>query len=431
MDKPNLEWAIRTLRQPAGPAREYANPEAIEEHQEDFIRAFHSSLKELHAEAIRTILVMETMLRKTPPDPSAATVNDYIQIWRRVNDTIVWIILSGQRHVIKTLCHFKRRGPLANHGLSAVAHAMDELNANPYGIAICTDATSCVDIGDIVHVDKMVGRTSLIEVKSGHVNEQIISSEMFGINDFIARYGQHGAEQVARYARQRKRMLQTLGVLNQDEGIDVLSGQPIRLVDCQVPDEDYDTELRDLLAEARSKEDVLGSVDGCLWIYATRNTGQSRESIRKRFRDKVLAMAQGPISDWLRKDLSSPAAEPTFSLQDTLYYPFAIPIFLRGIEDDDTLDIIGGRSLVLMMFDWGRFQKLVRHTGAELRWSSSKAGRRAKSTSRYLRPLIIRGLVPQIYSENQSFDVGAPQFFRILYDGLRPSCWARQLSELP
>lgn len=252
MNKPSIEWAIRTLRQPAGSDARFATLEAIEQNRDDFIRTFHDSLKELQATAITTILLMDRELKiRSQSSESIEAARLYRQIWRRVNDTIAWTLLGHRRYVVKRLCHFRKRDPLLNQGIRSVTKYLDELNSNPYGVALLTDATSFIDIGDILYSDQRSGQTSIIEVKSGKLSESFLSKAP-NLNETVAQLDKHDAKQLARFARQAQRMLRTVELLNTDKGIDPLSGQPMRLLDCAVPDQDYDEELQGLLAGATS-----------------------------------------------------------------------------------------------------------------------------------------------------------------------------------
>lgn len=72
-----------------------------------------------------------------------------LAIWRRINDAIVWVLLGYKDHVIRTVCHRKGRPQLASANPDAIRTLFNNLNSDPMTIAIWSDATTCVDLGDI------------------------------------------------------------------------------------------------------------------------------------------------------------------------------------------------------------------------------------------------------------------------------------------
>jgi hypothetical protein len=127
--------------------------ELIAQNYDTFQAICHAVWKEIHIHSIDAIVTMESLLfperRKLMPPAMLFYFERCIQIWRRLNDALIWVLLGSQDHVIRTVCHRKERPQLASANPGPMRKLLENLNADPKSIAIWTDATTCVDVGDI------------------------------------------------------------------------------------------------------------------------------------------------------------------------------------------------------------------------------------------------------------------------------------------
>jgi hypothetical protein len=173
-----IEEAARELRKPAGDSVMFSSPESILRHHSEFVLHCHATWKKWHNEAIRQLLFHEGFLRREKTHPIGRGTREFGEynraVWRRVNDAIVWSLVGGQRHRVKRLCLYRKRGDLSDSNPDSATAAVAEINARPMSFALWNDTTSCVDIGDLTVIDNGLSLVPrFIELKEGTVNEAI------------------------------------------------------------------------------------------------------------------------------------------------------------------------------------------------------------------------------------------------------------------
>jgi len=190
---------IRTLRQPAGDDPRFDTPESIRDHPVDFIAAVHSSWKHIHNRSLDELLKIDTILRspeiRTYPPDLSSFLRYSMALWRRVNDALVWTVLGHEDHHIRRLCHRKDRPSLLHANPRALRRLLDDINRDPMTFALWTDATSCVDVGDVISrrfARGLLTSLDILEVKEGHVNGRIMDL-MRSSDDLESRVQQIGA----------------------------------------------------------------------------------------------------------------------------------------------------------------------------------------------------------------------------------------------
>lgn len=78
--------------------------------------------------------------------------DEAIPIWRRANDSIAWVMLGMDRNKVRRLCFRNPRAKLRDQNPAFVSEVLDKLNSVPMNLAIWTDATSCIDVGDCLFI---------------------------------------------------------------------------------------------------------------------------------------------------------------------------------------------------------------------------------------------------------------------------------------
>jgi len=411
----------------------FASGEAILRNHAEFVLRCHATWKKWHEEAVHQLLFHEGFLRrdKTHPVPGAKGFGEYNRaVWRRVNDTIVWSLLGAQRHRVKRLCLYRRRGDLSESNPDSAMAAVAEINAHPMSIALWNDATSCVDIGDLTVIDdglRPVPR--FIELKEGTVNEAICAvllkdegSRDAAINEFKNRLGKNAAQQLNRVLRQKRIADQALDLLIHEKGIDPLSGHEIHVEETAVEPTRYDESLADLLQTALvESKAIIECVDGCLWIFANADPNLERERAAERFAQllaerlpglSVPRLGQHPRWDRNRiRDLSA-----------GVHYPMAMPLFLRKLPTSHIASLTYGRLMgnVLMYLDWNAFGQLIEKAGGVFAWGSKKDAGRARAMNPHVRPPLVSGRLPQIHVDGAVGSITDPNIIEMFFDGVTP-----------
>lgn len=430
-----LYAALKMLRKPAGDDVRFSSFASIAKNRDDFIKKTHESYKKLHEIAIGAIIDFDSHIKRAKDSKFSKDTTEYLYfnrlIWRRFNDSLVWILLHYQRHILKRLCFYRERGFLVYQNPISTFKTLTEINTDPYSLAILNDATTCIDIGDILQTNLKTGKIEFIELKEGKVNSTLIDSLDCdrALYFFVQKYGEKGKEQLSRLIRQEKRSLNAAKVIRDDKGIDHITGENMFLVESKTPDAIYDQELSEIIENARKEGEAIGLIDGCLWIYAIFNKNLSNDDIIKNFSQAVFNQ-DSKIKDWLAEDLNKNYLYPVDSIMSGFHYPVSVPLFLRNIEDENIVDLIFGDLKILFFLDWINFSDLIKNAGGEFSWSSKKKGRQEKSKSEEKRCLVIGERIPIISKGEVKTFIGCPTMVRIIFDSIRPSVIAAQEVEM-
>lgn len=441
MLKAKIAEVTRELRTPAGGSPSFADRHAIAQSRQDFVIECHKTWKRLHDEAIQQIQFHDGFARREkqhPIGPAVMELADYQRaMWRRVNDAIVWSLLGLDRYRVKRLCLYKPRTYLDDNNARSALQTLRALNANPLSIAIWNDATSCVDIGDITYIQNgMNALPQFLELKEGAVNSAIVQLLESDVDErparleaFEAQYGKKGLKQYERVVRQSVRNDQAIEVIRNEKGVDPITGENITIWTSDVKPDSYDTSLNQLVREAlETRGAVEVTIDGCLLVYANADRSLKPYEVRSRF--ESLVKQRFPVFGEATRGASE--KDRLVCLNDGFAVPMAKPLYLRGIDSDPVAEVTFGDLTfrVFLYLDWDGFASLVRDEGGQFSWSSEKQARRAKTVRRELRPILVRGRVPQIEYAGARVSISDPTLVELFFDGAAPRTIIRRTLEL-
>ncbi len=439
-----LKEIIDTLRNPAG---ERFNQETPPINREEFIEAFHAGIKNLHYSLIEEIIVFEKIKEKLKEDKareprnrdilsSLKTINEMLMVWRRANDAIAWIIVGFDKNTIKRLSYDNPRSYLKDQNPRHVMEVLTSINESPMNLAIWNDATSCIDVGDITLLDKKENTLTFIELKEGKVNEAIQNVKQTGCERaayyLFEQYGKKAIEQLKRSVKQEIKYAQSLHLLKDNKGIDPILQRELAILELAVPDEDYFPELDDLINEARVRDHSIRLIDDCIWAFAALKSKYSKREMIDMFSNTVMLNEGTELKEWLKtfgckanENIISPVANiwMGMELKDTL------PIFLYDLSTTNVHDLIFGQITVLSFIAWHKFAPLIKKHGMDFEWSSKKEGRREKANLTSSNVFCITDKIPTIIKDGDRLFIGPGYVKRMLFDGIRPSCIAKQSLE--
>lgn len=443
MIQDELLEVVRMLRQPAGTDPRFASLEEISVHRTDFLSATHATWKGIHGRALDEILKIEAVLasskaKRLPPGFSWF-LRYNVALWRRINDSLVWSLLGQRDHYIRRLCHRKPRPSLSHANPSTIRRFLDELNSDPLTFALWSDATSCIDVGDVISQSFSGGLSGIFEVKEGKVNERILDlmtssgdleAKVQQIASFAGECGEKGIKQLERVVRQAERAHQVLNILETDEGFDPYRGEHIKVLETEVALESYD----DVLAEVIERSDegpVLQCIDDCLWVYVDRDPAKNSKDRVRAFSEALFAQSSA-IRRWTADWHSSDFLVGVVPLDGNLVVPEAMPIMLRALRPEVIRDVLLGglEDRVLLYLDWLGYGHLIECLGAQFTWSSPKVGRSASSRPYAQQTMTVGERVPRIELPDGRFINGQSKIYRTLFEGVRPSGIARQYVEV-
>ena len=362
-----------------------------------------------------------------------------VQIWRRLNDSLIWVLLGFQDHIIRTVCHRKDRPQLASANPDAIRRLLMQLNADPLTIAIWSDATTCVDLGDIFCMAPPDKPNGFLEVKEGAMNDKIfellkvkgspehITAE---IEAFVDENGPKAFKQLERVVRQGTRYNQVMDIVEKERGFDPRREAEVIIGESHVALESYDFELQAAI-EAAAEKPVLRCIDQCLWVYVDGNEEKSPQQKIEEFRTGIQAAAPEALP-WIDQQFEGKLPFEAIPLEANIDVPESVPLFLRPLNARTIRDVLLGQLIhsVFLFLDWKELTVIVRKRGAELVWSSFKEGRRQTAKPFAQGVLTVGGRVPRIRLENGSYIDGFSKLYRIYYDGITPSSIVAQYVEV-
>jgi len=434
----------KKLRLPAGNSKMFSTKENILKNYDKFIINVHNTWKDIHYQALEEIINTDIFLNSkyyTNLNKKIIWKMDYFrQVWRRVNDAIIWGIF-GKRYIIKRLCLYRKRPPLIGGNIKSEIEVLDKLNSDPHNIAVLNDATFCVDIGDIILSNRKKNILQPIEIKEGKVNEiifDLLTSDAKNIElegeyeHFPNTYGEKGAKQIERFHRQIKRSDQMINLIKNEEGIDPYTSEKMKIKESSAKDEFYDDQLEQLLEKSKETGEGVTLVDNCLWIYASYNNKFRLFEHKKRFLELIEKSKPEDI-DYIRSIFNKTEEGRIIPLYDWVNRHVCLPIFYRKLSENNISELIAGKLLnnVLMYFNWSKFGDLFTKHKGKFRWSSKKEGRREKSVTFSKRTcLVIDDRIPKIYYEKGDCSLTGANLIQILFDGIKPSSIAARISEI-
>jgi hypothetical protein len=381
-----IEEAAKELGKPAGDSEMFSSPEAVFRHHSEFVLRCHATWKKWHREGVRQLLFHEGFLRREATHPIGRGTREFGEynraVWRRVNDAIVWSLFGGQRHRVKRLCMYRKRGDLSDSNPDSAMAAVAEINARPMSFALWNDTTSCVDIGDLTVIDNgLMPVPRFIELKEGTVNEAIGTILMAdgdareaAIKTFKEQFGKKGTAQLDRVLRQKQIGDQALALLVNEKGIDPLSGFEISVIETAVAPQTYDKTLATMLEIALAEGKwVAECIDGCLWVFvnADRKLGLHKgiERFDKLLHDRIPGHSVPRSREHPRWD-----RDRIRSLSASVHHPMARPLYLRQLQPSQIASVTYGvlRDNVLLYLDWSGFGRLIQKAGGQFKWGSKK-----------------------------------------------------------
>ena len=437
-----LPVIIRALRQPAGDDPRFQSTELIRQNRAEFLKRVHATWKQIHRRSLEEILQIEAILtpdhRKHLPKDFVWFLDRTALLWRRVNDALVWLLVGQQDHVIRTICHRKDRVRLSEANAGPMLKFLESVNADPQTIVIWSDATTCVDVGDIVCKSFSGRLNGFIEVKEGVINEKILDlmatkgtpEEITSrIADFAEQYGPKAVKQLDRVVRQQQRHGQVTDILNHDRGFHPHRQAEVTILESTVPVESYDHELQQII-DSPADAVALQCIDRCLWVYADRNQSKPIDEKFTHFQ-QALSLACPASMQWLRQHLGDAEPFVAVPVEENLFCPEAIPLFLRPLQPETIRDLLIGKLMhsVFLFFDWYVFGQMIAELGAQLTWSTAKEGRRTKAQPEPQRRATFGGRIARIQLPDGHFVEGLSKIYRILFDGITPSTIAAQYVE--
>jgi hypothetical protein len=259
--------------------------------------------------------------------------------------------------------------------------------------ALASDLTTFIHVCDVVRYDVRgsTPRVSLIELKSGQVNELLLDSlkdleptlESLQKLRTDPRIDDKHRKQALRMMRQEIRMTEVAKIMSTDRGVDPQLGMEIRLLGPEIALEEYDQFLKELCDEGREIGFSAGTVQDCLHL-AVGFAEDHEEAVRRA--SKALAFTVGAA--WRGAvGVKLQAAQEVSRLLEAHQAIKLIDLFGNNLRSLGTRpftlwwiglehmkSLVSGQLVILACFDLAAFLCLGRTLGFDVRLSSRSDG---------------------------------------------------------
>jgi hypothetical protein len=253
------------------PPSDVESPFADERHRRRFIAACHRAFEKAQDGIV-------SLLEESQGEADVDDRERTELIIRKIADGIAVQMLQHQTHIMRRFCIHPRAPGIDIKTVKTALQEANRLNAESrQTFALLADLTTFIHVADILRVDmRQAAKVSLIELKSGKVNE-ILLSALEGYKpepDALKRIASDPAiqdsykKQAVRMMNQKIRMHRAEEFLEKDEGIDPKLGVPIQLSGPTIVTRHFDSFIGQLCETARGTGLGAGSVDWCVHIGA-------------------------------------------------------------------------------------------------------------------------------------------------------------------
>lgn len=327
-------------------------------------------------------------------------------------DGIAWQMLGGQIHLARRF-HIQDKSSkfLDSSNLPHALAVADELNKNPNDFALISDLTSFIQIGDLLVRHGKI--TEIMELKEGKVNDLIrdfldsIEKDGKEITEenLKEKFDKNTVKQIKRVLRQQERATRAVDIMNNDKGIDPVTGQNIFVRTPSIKTEFYHEELGKLYEDLQTKIWAYTVVDTCVHIGM--------------YRDEGLAMAPFTIPHILKQQTENFIVVDWLSITENL----SEPIFAKPFPPEFIVDILTGKVKIIIGINVDALIETFNVFGLDTRWLTEKETARLKQVSVREGMIVVnnKGIIITLPGGAQEATLYGGTFSKIIYDSIKPS----------
>ena len=338
-----------------------------------------------------------------------AVIDSRIRRIQYVFNTIPWTIFGMQDYVVRRFYRGESQNNISRKSLGELYEVSDEFNRRESDVAIMCDLTTFMHVGDLLIVGTVDGkdRISLAEVKQGKKNSEMLnilrSYDESGCDRFLHHatrdFDESDRKQFIRILNQKAAMAQVQETLETDKGVDLSTGQPIRLSGdgkyvpstyCEKINEAYETLNQD-------QEWAIGDVDGCLFFGM--------------YKGKMLPAGRFMFDSWM--DISE-IKGPIVSYASSFYTDTARPILTQPISGDLIDDLLTGKIVIYICVDFSKLVHECSKVGVPARLASKKDS--AKMYAKSQQGVMYDGQMITVGSDDGAMFLGGGAFHRMVYN---------------
>jgi hypothetical protein len=333
-------------------------------------------------------------------------------LFRGIADSIAWQLLGMQLCYARRLYKGHPQPDLRHSNFDSVVLAAEHLNNNnPGSMALISDLTSFIQVGDLLLMGP-TGNLTIGEVKEGKKNHDILKFMDFYLQHgcersffyFAQQEGPDSVKQLGRMLRQAERMGHVKEVINKGISVDPDTNSKVIIPENYVYLDSWNDELNYVIAESERKGWAISVIDECLFLGC-----YSEESMRK--------VGHMVFNSWF-DNCGGTHSCPRSRLVDCMLYPLVEPIFNINIPTQSKFDILFGRKQVCMAINVESLLEQCTEAGLQVRYATNKEASRLDNKDAH--PYRHNGKAIFIGNGKTEMGVADGIFLRIMFHRQRP-----------
>ncbi|HIF9291755.1 TPA: hypothetical protein ACX6Q0_003811, partial [Photobacterium damselae] len=298
--------------------------------------------------------------------------------YRGIADAIGWQLFKNELGYVKQFFMAQQPPTLREANIESVLSVVQQCHEqDPDSIALISDLTTFIQVGDIYHVKKD-GSTKIYEVKEGKTNKQILDI-LKGIPTLIAdsdvpnQFADKPVnfqKQVQRIIRQKQRMKSLRETLLNDEGVDTSTGLSVKILDLPAEIGTWYSSIVDLSKQCELRGYAIDVIQDCLYIGCY-ETGRYK------------VPGQLAFEGWFAGIGATPDC-PRTSLVNCMMDPLGLPIYNLPIPDELKFDLLFGRKHISLGIHMQKLIEICIDIGLSIRLADKKETARIKQKNKYI-----------------------------------------------
>ena len=267
-----------------------------------------------------------------------------IRVLRRTADALIWGMLNNEHSSVRRLPISRDTDNLSRDSIIDSLIAADELNKDPHRLAVVSDMSTFVHVGDLVTFSLQHG-FQLVEVKSGTKNMELYEAAEFAFThgcpkfekQFLDNMSPNDIQQFKRIKNQMIRAGNALEAIHTGEGYDNLMKTPVSIEERNYRPKFFNMNIVKLAEEVKAgKKWAIDIIDECVYI------GVYPES----------DLGFIGFNTWI--DGTEFKGRVT-NINDSFFDPLSRPFLNLNLPTDLLMDIMAGKLLIVMCFDHEKF----------------------------------------------------------------------------
>lgn len=267
-----------------------------------------------------------------------------IRVLRRTADALIWGMLNNEHSSVRRLPISGDTDNLSRDSIIDSLIAADELNKDPHRLAVVSDMSTFVHVGDLVTFSLQHG-FQLVEVKSGKKNLELYEAAEFAFThgcpkfekQFLDNMSPNDIQQFKRIKNQMIRAGNALEAIHTGEGYDNLMKTPVSIEERDYRPEFFNMNIVKLAEEVKAgKKWAIDIIDECVYI------GVYPES----------DLGFIGFNTWI--DGTEFKGRVT-NINDSFFDPLSRPFLNLNLPTDILMDVMAGKLLIVLCLDHEKF----------------------------------------------------------------------------